>query len=161
MNKAGFIASLDDAGVVRQVAGDQPFLLQPARAGYVRSGRLDIFVVRVQHGEPVGRRTHLLSLTAGDSLVGAAIHPDFALGMMAVGTPGTVIVEVPQGYLEAIFARPGAEQCADEFFRTWVDHLCRVLANNRSPRNGNHLEPDTTLTLEAAGSVRPAVPFGW
>lgn len=161
MNERAYTAVLDAEGAARQVAGDQPFLLEPGRVGYVRSGRLDIFAVRVANGEPVGRRTHLLRLAAGDSLIGTGIDAQFALGMMAVGNPGTVIVEVPQGYLEAIFARPGSAQCADDFFRAWVDHLCRVLANNRSPRNGDRLLPEEMLTLEAGACVRSGVPFGW
>jgi NHLM bacteriocin system ABC transporter ATP-binding protein len=161
MNARAYAPVLDAEGTPRHVAGDQPFLLESGRVGYVQSGRLDIFAVRPQNGEPVGRRTHLFRLSAGDPLIGTGLDSHLACGLLAVGNPGTVIVEVPQRYLEAILARAGAAQCADDFFRAWVDHLCRALSNNRSPRNGNFLPPNETITLEPGACVRPGVPFGW
>lgn len=161
MGDRSYVAVLEEEGTPQHAGGDRPLLLGPGRVGYVQSGRLDIFAVRVEDGEPVGRRTHLLRLAAGDLLIGTGIEPDSGLGLLAVGNPGTVIVEVQQAYLEAIFARPSSWQSAGEFFHAWVERLCRALANGRSPRNGNHFEPGETLTFEAGACIRPSLPFGW
>lgn len=161
MSARSYTRILEEEGVARQVGGDQPFLLGPDHVGYVRSGRLDIFAVRVADGEPVGRRTHLLRLVAGDPVIGIGVDTGSTLGMLAVGNPGTVIVQVQQAYLEALFARPSAWRSAAEFFHAWAEHLCRILANGRSPRNGNHLQPEETVALDAGACVRTGLPFGW
>ena len=161
MNARQYTVILDIEGKVRAVAGDEPFLLGPGRIGYVKSGRLDIFATRVENGEAVGRRTHLVRLNPGDPVIGSSINTQLGLGMLAVGNPGTALVEVPRGYLEAIFARPGSERAANDFFRAWTEHLCVALADNKSPRNSNQLQLNEPLTLEAGARLQSSTPFGW
>ena len=161
MSAPGYIALLEEEGTARQVGANRPLMLDAGTVGYVRSGHVDLFAVRVEDGEPVGQRTHLLRLAAGDPLIGTGIEPGSGHGMLAVGNAGTVIVQVQHSYLEAIFARPSSWHCAEEFFQTWTVHLCRVLAKGRSPRNGTQLQPGETLALEGVTCVRPALAFGW
>jgi ATP-binding cassette subfamily C protein len=161
MSRQSFAPILDEEGTPSAVGGDRPFLLLRDAVGYVRSGRLDIFAVRVKDGEPVGPRTHLFRLIPGDPIIGTGVDPDSGLGMLAVGNPGTVVVEVPRGYLQAIFARESSLHPATEFFQGWVEHLCRMLASGRPPRNGAELQPGLALTVQAGAQVHPAAAFGW
>lgn len=161
MSTRTYLTVIDTEGSARPVAGDQPFLLDPERVGVVRSGRLDLFAVRTANDEAVGPRTHIVRLEAGDPIIGTGIDQESSLGVLAVGNPGTVIVEMPRQYLEAIFARPGSTQIADDFFHVWADLLTRALANNRAPRDALDLIPDAPVALEAGTCVRASVAFGW
>lgn len=84
-------------------ASNAPLLLEdPTKAWLVTEGKLDVFAVRVVGDRPEGPRHHLFSVGAGALVLG--VEPAWAdeVGLLAVGMPGTVCLELPLGEMESL-----------------------------------------------------------
>jgi hypothetical protein len=88
-------AELTGDGQPIEAGGDRPFALAAGDVWVVESGRIDVFLVRLENGAPAGPRTHFCRIAAGQAIFGfdaAAWVP----GMVAhaVGAPGTRVLRL-------------------------------------------------------------------
>lgn len=99
----GATDDLATLGRTRVVSGRTPLLLNdPATAILVRSGEIDLFLVEIHDGKPFGARHFLRSFATGDLLCGIdCSHLLMEVGLLAVGTVGTEVVEAPLTELAA------------------------------------------------------------
>jgi NHLM bacteriocin system ABC transporter ATP-binding protein len=141
------ISRIEDSEAPRAPVSSAPFLLDdPDSLWLVESGKLDIFLVRIESGEPTDARFPLFRVDAGQAAFGMPSDSGaFALGASAL--PGTVISVLRK---PNVSARPLVT--FDERFHGWMEGwitmLCSALSDDRAPRGSQPLEPGHTLSVE-------------
>ncbi|HUB02711.1 MAG TPA: NHLP bacteriocin export ABC transporter permease/ATPase subunit [Terriglobales bacterium] len=75
----------DEQGTVLKLRAAVPFALHDSeKIWLLMEGKLDLFLVEVRDGEPVGTRHHLTTIEAGIAMVGFNPLPASALGVIAI-----------------------------------------------------------------------------
>ena len=138
-----------------EVGGDRPLLLEPGRAWTVAGGRIDVFAIRVDDGEPVGARTHLFRLGPGEALFGAARHAESGLALLAVGASGTHIAPVSPAVLRA-----GGEKVA-ALLNGWIYRVWEAVEETAAQKRSRTLEVGEDAVAEAGACLVPAERVAW
>ena len=73
-----------------------PFLLQAELTWLVLAGAVDVFLVNVEDGSPVGARSHVFRMEAGGALLGTRPEDGNGPGLLACPLPGAQIISVPR-----------------------------------------------------------------
>src|SRR5688572_6865942 len=90
-----YIDALRAQGEPLDVGGNKPFALDGAGTVWlVESGRVEVFVVNIDGGQPTGARRHFFTAEPGDVMFGVD-RPAAGLGLLAVGAVGTRLVRLP------------------------------------------------------------------
>jgi NHLM bacteriocin system ABC transporter ATP-binding protein len=156
----GAVAIWETAGIVREAGSNRPLLLDaPDTFWVVQTGKVDVFVVPVQGGQPAGARQHLFRVQAGQALFGAQLSA--GLGLLAVGAMGTRLLEVKQGEDRALMAGDEATRQLARWFDEWINQLTAVTTNVLPPKDCVPLESGTTFSLKAGGRVNPRREILW
>lgn len=158
MSTRSSLESFSEAGILREVRGDRPLLLEADRLWVVRSGRIDVFATQVQEGEPVGCRTHLFRVEAGGALVGAAETAGTV--MLGVGAPETTVTEVELGPLKLV-EPSAAPYTLGELAEGWIEHLYEALTVEVPTSRYRTIEPGGPADVEPEALVRPTEPVAW
>lgn len=152
----------EQEGVRMEVGGNQPFLLnKPDTVWMVQSGKVDVFVVYVENGEPVGRRRHLMRVAAGQALVGVDAAADQRIGLLAVGFGGTVLLQLPRPRLSALTRNADIRPAGIALLTTWVETLSAGIVPDVPPKNYEILEVDQETTLPAEKNAGPLEGLVW
>ena len=138
------------SGVSVPCAGNLPVQLDDRdSAWFIERGTVDLFLFELQDGVERAAPQHLLRREAGWLLPGVAPdepdnHEDTTLGLIAKGSPGTVLKRVPAASLSEVHPAELAEQTD-----TWLTGITDALARfvGRSPRPTALAEPGMTRTL--------------
>jgi NHLM bacteriocin system ABC transporter ATP-binding protein len=104
-NNLGMIEDIAKAfaavGTVRAAEGNTPFLLADTERVYlVEAGSVDVFLVQVENGAPVGPRHFLCRVAAGEAALGIPETTD-GFGLLAVGGVGTQLRVLDRGLVQA------------------------------------------------------------
>jgi NHLM bacteriocin system ABC transporter ATP-binding protein len=151
------IRALGGTAAESAASGERPLRLEPGRAWTVRSGRIDVFAVVLQDGEPVGSRIHLFRAEVGDALLGAA--PGAGLALVGIGAAGTTVAEIDLDGVRAL--GPAFHPDVAEFLHNWIGHLYEGLSlDGRVPRHRT-LELGEQVEVDARGCVRSAERVAW
>lgn len=151
------IRALGGAATPRAAGGDRPLRLEQGRAWIVASGRIDVFAVQIQDGEPVGSRAHLFRAEEGDPLLGAA--PGAGLELLGIGMAGTTIIELDLAGLRALGSEfdPHIATLLDQ----WIGHLYEGLGlDARIPRHRT-IELGEQVEIDSRTCVRSAERVAW
>ena len=162
--------ALFDAGVARAVAGNAPFLLEGVdRVWLVRTGQLELFLVRTGDETQRGMRHHFMSAQAGDLLFG--MDTDLGLGLLASGVVGTEVVEVSLASLQAAVPEAAAPEAAapDDLLELsagidrWVMAVSAGVTRHITPkpRADVLVMPGTSEPVTQGQRVRPARGVAW
>ena len=137
------------AGTMREVAGNTPFLLRAAdRVTYIAEGSVDLFLTEVSDEAAQGIRHYCCTLSAGDGLFGIPCEDDLLdVALLAVGTVGTRVVDLPVAVLHAIARQPRHRQALGHLIERWVIALSEVGAQAIVP------PPPVPLVLVAGDAV--------
>jgi NHLM bacteriocin system ABC transporter ATP-binding protein len=138
---------------------DQPYLLDHAGAWLVETGRLDLFLVALRDGQPVGTRTHLTRIGAGQALFGAPVRDDRTL--LAVGSADTTVWTAPEGAFAPLVAHADAADALPPLVDGWVEALCRAAAGERGPKRFTDLATSGEFDTTEAQPIRPAAGVLW
>jgi NHLM bacteriocin system ABC transporter ATP-binding protein len=142
-------------GRLVEAGANRPFLLDdPSLAWVVYSGKVDIFIVSLNNGEPQGSRRHLLRLDSGQAAFGlekAAYGTGVAL--LAVGTSGTRVLRVPRARLQEYAANPLHRDEVLAMVDSWVGLLAQAIATSLPPKGAQLLNPDAAATLDTGESA--------
>ena len=90
---------------VRAVASpwrtDSPFVMDGISVAWlVQSGHVDLFLVRLRNGDPVGHRSHVLRASEGEVVCGMDVRPD-GMALLARPAPETSLKRISQHLLRA------------------------------------------------------------
>jgi ATP-binding cassette subfamily C protein len=154
-----------EEGVLELASGNRPFLLDDHKSvWFVEAGKVEIFAVGVEAGEPIGARSHFVSVDAGQVMFGMDLaRYDLGSGFLAVGKMGTRLRRLRVSRLRELAADdryvPGIAALLDG----WVEALSRNLTSQfvPGPLVDVNLEPDDDVTLGSQQKARSARGVLW
>src|SRR5262245_28031105 len=95
---------------------DSPFVIDGIGVAWlVQSGHLDLFLVRLRNGDPIGHRSHVLRASEGELVCGMDVRPD-GVALLARPAPETSLKRISPHSLLATAA--GARK-----LEAWCDRL--------------------------------------
>lgn len=143
-------------GRLIHVSGHQPITLDDAQTAWVvYAGRLDVFTLLLEQGQPVGIRRHLLRAEAGQMVLGLGSDEETAssrITLVAVGGPDTQVIQVPRVQLEQLAQESEFSAYVIGTLEGWINALAAALAVDLPPQESYQLQPGV-VSLEAC---RPA-----
>jgi NHLM bacteriocin system ABC transporter ATP-binding protein len=144
----GVVALFETEGTEMVVGGNLPVLLSdPDSVWFVKSGRLEIFSVIVEDGQPAGSRHHFYTAIEGDALFGIDLERyGEGQGLLAVGIVGTRLLRLSLSRLRAHLSSPSLAPFAAMLVDRWVMGLSTGIARTIVPR------PRADVQLEAGES---------
>lgn len=155
----------DTVGIEEIVAGNTPFLLNdPQSVWLVRSGRVEVFAVKVQDGQPVGPRYHFLTADPDHALFGMDLERyGQGLGLLAVGVVGTKLRRLDLATVRRIATTspvtPGFASVLDR----WITGVSGGVARGivPQPRADAQLGPRERVELRVGQRVRAKREVVW
>jgi hypothetical protein len=88
--------NIEEYGTVQSPASNVPFSVEaPDSVWIVQSGKLDLFLVDVKNGEPVGARYHVLRVEVGQAVFGIGTHFE-NVRLIATAAAATQLLHVKQ-----------------------------------------------------------------
>ncbi len=152
-------------GTAHEVSGHATIDLgQTGSAWLVEEGAIDLFAVGLQDGKPAGPRRHLFRAAAGQLLLGLGEGKATVRqreGLLAVGLPGSRVLELPQARLRELAASDELVRGLAELLNGWVEGLTAGVARGQVPQRPALLEPELTTYLERGGAVTPGKGALW
>ena len=129
--------------------GNEPFLLDdPQTAWVVFTGKVDVFAVRLQDGEPVGARTYLGQVESGQALFGMDLgHSNKEFGLLAVGLGETGLIQIKQNRLRELAQNPDLAEPIAALLYHWIQCLSMGIVSDIPPKLYEPLSPDQELSL--------------
>jgi len=148
----------EDEGEVVIVAANRPFVLSDPDSVYlVESGRIEIFTVALEQGQPSGARTHFVTVEAGGLFFGMDTDRyGMGSGFLATGKAGSELRRFSAARLMRMAAeREAHRQRIAPLVARWIEALSRrLIVDLEVPR------PDVTIEagkpFEAAPGKRVA-----
>ncbi|MBI4815656.1 MAG: NHLP bacteriocin export ABC transporter permease/ATPase subunit [Deltaproteobacteria bacterium] len=140
------------AGEIRDIDGSHTLVLDdPGRAFYVEGGAVDLFLVRVAEGQPVGRRQHFVRFEKGELFIGTDVLSSRRLGesyaLVAVGTSNTRLRVMELAKLRQVAPGFSAADAVNGLLDMWVRTCSEGLTREAKPEGLVPLEPGTRETL--------------
>lgn len=128
-----------------------PFLLDGnERTWRVISGGVDVFLVDLRDGQPVGARRHVFRVPAGEALLGLPAGACRSAGLLACPLPGAVVESVSRRDLPL------------PLLEKWIDSLSQALVQRASPPPSRWVEAGVVTSIDEAPSlVRSIGPLCW
>jgi NHLM bacteriocin system ABC transporter ATP-binding protein len=149
-------------GAIEEVAGNKPFFLDdPTMAWLTLSGRVDVFGVAMENGEPVGARIHLLSAEPGQILFGMSLAPSAPLSIVAVGIAGSQVTRLARSKLQGLAQAPNDARRLAQAIDKWVDALSSSVARHCPASNLSLLQPGADISVPANKRLSPAHATLW
>ncbi len=156
---------LEDEGEAVAVAGNKPFLLDdPDTMWLVEEGRIDVFTVALKDGEPVGARSHFVSVDAGQALFGMDLATyGMGSGFLASGKTGTKLRKIPFSHLAKLAAAGRHVERIAALVETWVAALSKSLVRDipAGPPADVDLEAGQQVTLDFQKRARAKKGVVW
>lgn len=149
-------------GVSREVTGNAPLLLTDGELTWlVAEGRVDVFSVACKDGRPVGARTHRCRVEAGHLLVGYRGEDSTGTALLAVGSPGTRVWQLPRQRLRELAGDSALISPIAGLLNDWVQALTVGVMHDQPPQRVSLLEPGQDARLDADGAASPARGVLW
>ena len=131
-----------------RVGSHQPFLLdEPDSVWLVYAGKVDVFAVEMQDGQPVGIRRHVLRAEAGQAIFGMDVGTS-GIRLLASGVAGAQVLKLEQARLRELAQDPAHTADVIPLLDHWVSGLSFGIAQSLSPREHAILEPGQELAVE-------------
>ncbi len=144
---------LEELGDAAVVAANRPFVLDdPDACWLLVGGKMEIFTVQVQAGQPTGTRTHFLSIAPGQGFFGLdSERYGLGSGFLAVGKAGSQLRRFSRDQLVALAANAAHRERLAGLVEAWVGSLSRRLTQDFPPLPGN----DLALVAGGGAELRP------
>jgi NHLM bacteriocin system ABC transporter ATP-binding protein len=141
------ITRLEEQGETLALHSGIPLSLQdPDKVWIVLEGKLDLYLVEMRDGEPVGARHHFIRVEAGNPVMGFNPQPDAAFGVIANPAMGSKVLRLQLKQLQR--AAAGSPEAVLPFIDNWVENLGSAIADKSAPKNFHILAPGTKILVE-------------
>ncbi len=154
-----------EEGVEIAVSGTSPFLLDDKNSiWFVEEGRIELFTVSVEDGEPAGARNHFATFDDGSVLFGMDLAKyGLDSGFLAVGKVGTKVHRLTQAQFHSIGMAPALNEEVAALVDRWIEKMSQGLTSDIAPRPffDHGLRPDETVELEPNQQARSAKGVIW
>ena len=123
---------LEEEGEPFVTAANRPLLLDDPEVMYVvESGKVEIFTVAVENRQPVGARTHFLTVEPGQAFFGLDTERlALGSGFLAVGKAGSGLRRYTLDRLQVLAGLPAHGEPIAQLVATWVSGLSRRLTQD-------------------------------
>lgn len=151
------ITKLADSGEEMSVEAGRPLLISdPEQVLLVLSGHIDLFLVDIEAGEPVGARFHLFRVKNSQAVfeISSGAHTEQAV--VATTAPGTRLTRVPLEKLRALANTHPPDNYVLTVLEDWISNVATAAAHRGPPRRFLPLEPGGEVT--AGDKEVPVVP---
>ena len=146
-----------------QAGAGNPFLLSEDAVYMVQSGRVEVYVVRLENGQSSGRRRHLFTAEPGQALFGLAAG-QAKVGLLACGFDDALLVKRQKSTLfdtarqrqDILFAEPVLF-----LVESWILALWAALSREALPTRFETLAAGCTLSVGAVDMIRPDTDILW
>ena len=146
-------------GTARAIEGNSPLVLDdPQRVWMVAVGCVDIFAVPLEDGQPVGTRTHVHRVEVGQLLFGGRPDEETGLGLIAVGIPGSQVLELPRASLQELQGDPTE---LSTLVDAWVEGMTAGMAQGRQAGQVSLLKVEGDSRHAAGKNITPAHGTFW
>ncbi|MEX1309918.1 MAG: NHLP bacteriocin export ABC transporter permease/ATPase subunit [Candidatus Sulfomarinibacteraceae bacterium] len=138
-------------GVEVEASGNRPFLIDDGEVvWFVETGKVELFTVGVEDGQPVGARNHFVTISEGGLMMG--MDPELfrvGSGFLAVGSINTVLRRVSRSRLAELAALEHLGPTVAEWIDGWVASLSGGLTDEipKPPLDEITLMPGESVTL--------------
>lgn len=124
-----------EEGALELASGNHPFLLDDKHSVWlVDTGKVEIFTVGVKGGQPIGARTHFLSVPAGHVMFGMDLAKyGMGNGFLAVGRMGTSLRRLPTTRLQQLAAMDEYVEDVATLMDIWIAGLSKTLTRDIIP----------------------------
>jgi len=146
-----------ESGAVFEPRANEPFSIHvPGAVWIVRSGKLDLFLVDVEGGEPAGARHHFLRVETGSAVFGMN-QPGVGTIVAGAAIPGTQLLCLSQSELHSRpDLHPEIPAGALAILEEWIARLGSSVSVAAVPRIVEDLTAG--MTLEVAENPKPLLP---
>lgn len=139
---------LEEAGTSVPIGGSRAVLLDDPRAVYlVAAGKVEVFTVGVKDGQPLGARSHFVTVDAGGALFGFGRDLVGESGFLATGTASTDLRRLDRDAIGRLAREPEMGELVAALVDGWVAALGARLTRDVFPR------PEAQVVLGEAESV--------
>jgi NHLM bacteriocin system ABC transporter ATP-binding protein len=142
---------LEEAGTRVPIGGSRAILLDDPLAVYlVVAGKVEVFTAGVKDGQPLGARSHFVTVDGGGALFGLAPGLVRDSGFLATGKASTDVRRLDRDAIERLAREPEVTGLLAGLVDGWVAALSARLTRDVFPR------PEAQVALEEAEEVRIA-----
>jgi NHLM bacteriocin system ABC transporter ATP-binding protein len=160
--EAPTIDALFEQGVVRDVAGNRPLLLDDfGTVWQVVRGPLEVFATRVEAGAPTGPRVYVCTLDAGQMMLGARPSGPDQMTFIVVGTAECQARSVPLERLREALWQAGSIEEYGPKIDQWVAELSTAARGDQTQKNLSLLQPGSRSPVTAGKRVSPVAGTLW
>ena len=132
-----------DYGTIECPSSKCPLLVQdPATAWVVKSGKVDLFLVPVHGGQPVGSHFHILRVAPSEAIFGLAPFSD-EIALVATALPGTTVLKISQRDVRDLIAAGNESYLS--LLENWICRIGCALSTNNSA--------DSCVSIDAGETV--------
>jgi NHLM bacteriocin system ABC transporter ATP-binding protein len=130
----------------------------PDSVWIIRSGRLDLFMIRSTNSELAGARHYLLSIGQGNAAFGMCAPERSGIAVLASPIPGTELLCLSQASFRRLVGPvdPGIDADAITLLEEWISQLGSACSGAPRPKVFTDLIAGTTL--EATSQPKPVMP---
>ncbi len=157
--------ALEELGQGEVTTANRPFLISDASTMWIlEEGKIEIFTVNIKNGEPVGARTHFVTVEPGEAFFGLeSDYLGFDSGFLAVGKAGSELVRMDIEQLERFAPVPEHKKRIAGFVSQWVTSLSKRLVSDlpKIPRAEIALRPGETTLIEPEKVTAPGTEVLW
>ncbi len=151
-------SALEELGEPLVMTANKPMVLSDPEAFFlVVSGKVELFTVQLEGGEPRGARTHFLTADSGHAFFGMDTDRyGMGNGFLAVGKAGSRLVRFSLARLMSLSAVEAHGERIATLIAGWVEGLSRRLTKDvPSPSADLALVPGTPAELAPGKTVMP------
>lgn len=146
-----------------EAGGNNPVLLDDAEYVWlVDSGKIDIFLIKMQDGELVNIAKHIFRAEKGDALFGISHSRSVkGIGLLAKGIDGSRLLKIKRSLVtEQVTNRVYAKESAQLVVK-WIIGIYKILAEVNMPKSFKTLEAEKETVLEKDESAYPTKDLVW
>ena len=129
---------------IEPAANQTLFLSDPEKVWLVASGKLDLFLVDTEQGEPIGARFHVLRVEEGQAVFGLGSDGSAETEIVASAPPGAKLICIDLARLRESASSNGH---AVPLVEQWVNALAAAAADRGQPRRFRPLEPGAEISV--------------
>ena len=149
----------DDSNKMLEPQPNQPFSIHATESvWFIRSGKLDIFIVRATNGVLTGARHHFMRVEKRQAVFGMCPIEGSETAIVATATPGTQLLCVPRAYLRTLAATLDPEISLDALtlLEDWILRLATAASATAPPKFFTECAAGTILEVPA--EPKPVMP---
>jgi NHLM bacteriocin system ABC transporter ATP-binding protein len=131
---------------------NQPFSIHdPEAVWIVQSGKLDLFLVPAEDGEPSGAREHVTRVESGNAVFGLKHSLQTKTAVIAAAAANTQLLRLRRTRFQKLESRPLANLTADPIalLEGWVNNLSSAVSTSTPPKSFTELHAGETLDAGA------------